>query len=58
MNDLNLRDDETRQLITDLIVLSSIPNELISSISEELAGKKPFVSLQGRAAGDSQARGR
>ncbi len=45
MPDFMQNDDESRQLLSDLLVLSSVPHELISAISTELKGKAPFVSL-------------
>ena len=45
MSDLMQNDDESRQLLSDLLVLSSIPHELIAAISAELQGKDPFVPL-------------
>lgn len=38
-------DDESRQLLSDLLVLSTIPQEIVSSISNELHADKQFVSL-------------
>lgn len=38
-------DDESRQLLSDLVVLSTVPRELILAVSKELHRDKKFVSL-------------
>ena len=40
------QDDESQQLLRDLLALSAMPNETIVLMASELQGQKPFVSLQ------------
>lgn len=46
MTNIPEQDDESQQLLRDLLALSAMPNETIAVLASDLQGQSPFVSLQ------------